>query len=95
MDKEALVRAYDAMQSKDGTRRDVSSALTITSQERLYVIQVRCRSDGLRGFPLVATPCVERSRASAPANYVMGDVEITGAERAGPPEGRAIASKLA
>ena len=40
VDKEALVRAYDAMQSKDGTRRDVSSALAITSQERLYVLQV-------------------------------------------------------
>lgn len=40
MDKEALVRAHDAMLSKDGKRRDVSSALSITSQERLYVIQV-------------------------------------------------------
>ncbi len=53
MDKEALVRAFDAMQSKDGTRRDVSSALTITSQERLYVIQVRSHSDGLAGSSLV------------------------------------------
>ena len=47
MDKEALVRAYDAMQSKDGMLRDVSSALAITSQERLYLIQVRKHSNGL------------------------------------------------
>ena len=44
VDKEALVRAHDAMLSKDGKRRDVSSALSITSQERLYVIQVTHRA---------------------------------------------------
>jgi hypothetical protein len=49
VDKEALVRAYDAMQSKDGMLRDVSSALVITSQERLYLIQVRKCSNGLPG----------------------------------------------
>ena len=41
------MRAYDAMQSKDGMLRDVSSALAITSQERLYLIQVRKHSNGL------------------------------------------------
>jgi hypothetical protein len=49
VDKEALVRAYDAMQSKDGMLRDVSSALVITSQERLYLIQVRKYSNRLPG----------------------------------------------
>ena len=66
MDKEALVRAYDAMQSKDGMLRGVSSALAITSQERLYLIQVRKHSDGLsdsRGC--CDTPCAKRNLASA------------------------------
>ena len=66
MDKEALVRAFDAMQSKDGTRRDVSSALTITSQERLYVIQVRSRSDGLAGSLLVLSRCMPAGAVSRP-----------------------------
>ena len=37
------MRAHDAMLNKDGQRRSVSSALAITSQERLYVIQVPSR----------------------------------------------------
>ena len=40
MEKEALIRAHDAMLSRHGKRRDILSALEIISQERLYVLQV-------------------------------------------------------
>ena len=41
VDKEALVRAHEAMKSTDGARRDVASALGLISQERLCIVQVR------------------------------------------------------
>lgn len=79
VDKEALVRAHDAMLNKDGQRRNVSSALAITSQERLYVIQVLSRR---------AAHCVLPLGAHLPLNPA-------GAKCISPAEGRPFSRKLA